>query len=94
MGSAAVYYPSRLRVSTSSDGARWTDEFVGRVGGRAVRAALVNPKNARITIPLAGRETRYVRLTIDESQPQYPWAVAEIWLEGHQDDHRGSDGPM
>lgn len=78
MGSAAVLYPGTLSVATSFDNVAWETGFVGKTGGWAFRAALENPRDARIFVPLRGRAARFVRLRIEQSQPFYPWAVADI----------------
>lgn len=81
MGSAAVLYPGALNVSTSVDNVAWKTGFVGTMGGPAFLAALENPRDARISIPLLGTATRFIRLSVEQSQPLYPWAVADIVVE-------------
>jgi hypothetical protein len=74
MGSAAVLYPV--------DKAAWTTGFVGKVGGSAFRAALENPRDARISLPLGGAAARFVKFRIEQSDRLYPWAVADVVVEG------------
>jgi hypothetical protein len=82
MGSAAVLYPGALSVLTSVDGVSWEPGFSGHLGGAALRAALKNPRDARISVPLNGRTARFITLRIEQSQPLYPWAVADVLADG------------
>lgn len=84
MGAAAVLYPGTLSVATSFDNVAWEAGFVGKMGGSAFRAALKNPRDARISIPLRDKPARFVTLRIEESQPLYPWAVADIAVQGER----------
>lgn len=87
MGANADSYPRALRVATSRDGIRWDTESVAQLGGAALLAALEDPANPRIAVPLQdrARSTRFVRLEIVRSQPDYPWTVAEVSLHGTAD---------
>ncbi len=85
MGSAAVLYPGALNVATSFDNVTWETGFVGNMGGSAFRAALKNPRDARISIPLGGMAARFVRLRLEQSEPLYPWAVADVAVEGRRE---------
>jgi hypothetical protein len=82
MGSAAVLYPKALRVEISSDGSEWDTAFVGKLGGAALLAALTNPHDARMSLPLGNHAARFVRLRVDESHTLYPWAVADVVVQG------------
>lgn len=84
MGSAAVLYPGTLSVATSFDKVAWEAGFVGKMGGSAFRAALKDPRDARVSIPLRGKVARFVRLRIEQTQPSYPWAVADLAVEGQR----------
>lgn len=77
MGDAAVYYPGSLDVSTSRDGVTWERGFAGRMAGAVLHAALQEPHDARITVPLPGRPARFVRLRADQAAME-PWAIADI----------------
>lgn len=81
MGAAAVFYPGTLSVATSADNLTWAAGFAGALGGSAFRAALENPLDPRLAIPLRGREARFVRLRIEKSEPTYPWAVSDLVVE-------------
>jgi hypothetical protein len=82
MGSAAVLYPGALKVLTSVDHVAWEAGFFGHLGGAAFRAALQNPRDARISVPLNGRTARFITLRIEKSHPLYPWAVADVFADG------------
>jgi hypothetical protein len=84
MGSAAVLYPGTLSVATSFDNVAWETGFLRKTGGSAFHAALENPRDARIFVPLRGKAARFARLRIEQSQPLYPWAVADIVVEGQR----------
>ncbi|MGH9220070.1 MAG: discoidin domain-containing protein, partial [Vicinamibacterales bacterium] len=78
MGREAAYYPGALVISVSPDGTQWSEAFHGRLGGATFRAALDDPSNVRITLPMPATPVRFLRLRIEQSQPVYPWAVAEV----------------
>jgi hypothetical protein len=84
MGSEAELYPRTLSVATSFDSVTWETSFAGKMGGSAFRAALKNPRDARISVPLRGKAARFVTLRLEQSQPLYPWAVADIVVEGQR----------
>lgn len=86
MGAEADSYPRVLRVSTSLDGVRWETGFVGQLGGLAFLAALEDPSNPRIVLPVHGksRKARFIRLGIERAQPDYPWTVANISIHGSE----------
>jgi hypothetical protein len=81
MGSEAELYPRTLSVAASSDKVKWTTGFAGKMGGSAFRAALKNPRDARLSVPLRGKAARFVRLRLEQSQSLYPWAVADIVVQ-------------
>jgi hypothetical protein len=78
MGAAAVYYPAVLEVSTSTDGVTWESGFSGPMAGAALRAALENPRDARIAAPLARRPARYLRLRADRAGALDAAAIAAV----------------
>lgn len=78
LGREAVLYPGALFVSGSEDGATWTAAYRGHQGGAAFRAALDNPSDVRLMVPIAPMQLRYLRLQIEQSQREYPWAVADV----------------
>jgi hypothetical protein len=82
MGASAVLYPGTLSIATSVDNLAWEAGLAGNLGGSAFRAALEDPRDARIAIPLRERVARFVRLRIEQTQPSYVWAVAGLELKG------------
>lgn len=78
MGAAPVYYPGSLEVATSIDGVTWHADFRGQMAGAAWLAALANPRDARMRIPLGRRQARFVRLRADQSSDLDPWAIADV----------------
>lgn len=77
MGREAVLYPGALLVTASRDGTEWTAALRRRLGGPAFQAALDNPSNVRLTLPMPATPLRYLRLEIEQSQREYPWAIAD-----------------
>lgn len=82
MGADADYYPRALSVETSLDNDAWETGFTGTMGGPALLAALENPLDARFSVPLQGAAARFIRLSIEQSQPRDPWAVADVVVQG------------
>lgn len=82
MGSAAVMYPGTLRVATSLDNVTWETAFERNTGGAALRAALRDPVRPSLIVPLSLKAARFIRLEIVRSQPEYPWAVSNIIVDG------------
>lgn len=82
MGSAAVMYPGTLRVATSLDNVTWEASFEREMGGAVLRAALRDPVRPTLFVPLFLKAARYIRLQIVRSQPEYPWAVSNIIVDG------------
>ena len=51
-------------------------------GRLCLYAALRDPARPGLFVPLFGKATRFIRLQIGRSQPEYPWAVADIVVDG------------
>jgi hypothetical protein len=84
LGAEAGFYPRTLRVATTVDNVTWQTGFFGKMGGAAFLAALENPRDARISIPLQGKAARFVRLWTAQPEPLYPWVVADIVVRAEQ----------
>lgn len=80
LGREAAFYPGALVAMGSADGGEWTEVFRGHLGGAAFRAALDDPSDVRLTLPIEATRLRYLRLRVEESQPHYPWAIADVVL--------------
>jgi hypothetical protein len=84
LGDGVEHYPRALRVDTSLDMVTWTPAFLGRMGGSAFLAALENPENPRLSIPLKGAAARFVRVRLEEARAASPGLVADIALYGQR----------
>lgn len=84
LGDASVLYPKAFRVEASGDGSSWHTLFAEGVGGRAFLAQLHSSADARINVPLAPQSARFIRLTVSRSDEVYPWAIAEVAVQGEQ----------
>jgi len=51
------------------------------MGGAAFRAALANPRDARLRITLDRQLARYLRFQVEQTTSAYPWAVADVVVE-------------
>ena len=77
MGAHAVSYPREAAIDVSGDGVAWTTVWRGGTAARAVRAAIDDPRTARIPIAFDPVEARYVRIR-QLATAAHPWAVAEL----------------
>jgi hypothetical protein len=75
-------FPRALQVDVSADGRSWEGAWSGPVAGLALSAALADPRNIPLSVPLGGAEGRFVRLRQTASDPLYPWSVAELEMWG------------
>jgi hypothetical protein len=82
VGEARTAYPRKLVVETSVDGAAWTIVATRRTAGLTMKAALDDPKQVGIVIPMTSSAGRYVRLRIDETSLEVPWLVTEVAVRG------------
>jgi hypothetical protein len=82
LGSHTGSYPRALSVATSIDGDRWDSVTDAKLGGAAVRAAIEQPRNAVIEIPLLNHRARYIRLQLIANQPEVGWLATEIAVTG------------
>jgi len=71
-------YPRALIAETSLDGLNWQAAFAGKTGGLTIRGAVENPRDVPIRIPLRSAPARFIRLTLLESGPQFPWLVTDV----------------
>lgn len=82
MGEFRASYPRKLVIETSADGAAWTIVATRRTAGLTMKAALDDPRQVGIVIPMTASAGRYVRLRIDETSPKVPWLVTEVAVRG------------
>ena len=78
VGEFLISYPRVLLVETSSDGVAWVVVAIRRTAGLTVRAALDNPQEVAVPIPLAPSTARFVRLRVTETHPTIEWRVTEV----------------
>ena len=76
-------YARKLVVESSLDAAAWSIVATQRTAGLTIRAALDDPRQTAVRIPLALRPARFLRLRIDESHPEVPWQVTELQVVGN-----------
>jgi hypothetical protein len=82
LGGGSELFPRSLNVDTSLDGGTWQTGFAGKTGGLTLRAALVNPFDARIELPLPQTLAKFVRLRVDQADKKYPWIVTDVIVKG------------
>jgi hypothetical protein len=78
VGEFRISYPRSLLVETSADGATWTTVATRRMAGLVLAAALNDPKQVAVSIPLAPSTARFVRLRVAEPHPKIPWQVTDV----------------
>jgi hypothetical protein len=79
LGDLAKEYPGQLRVEVSLDGQTWSPGFEGTTAGLALDAALAQPIDARVDVPLTASVARFVRLRLLRTSPSERWALAELY---------------
>ncbi len=82
LGNQGAFYPRMLRVETSPDAQTWQTRFLSRMGGAAFLGALEDPRDSRLFIPLRNQPARFVALRAEQSDPLYPWSIADIVVRG------------
>ena len=82
LGKRPGRYPNALSIATSDDANSFTVQFNQKLGGETIRAALANPVNPTLDLPLSGEPARYVRLRIEADQPKAAWTATEIAVVG------------
>lgn len=79
LGGVAKDYPGRLRVEVSLDGEAWSPVFEGTTAGLALKAALAQPVDARVEVPVPSPASRFVRLHLLRGSPSERWTLAELY---------------
>jgi hypothetical protein len=78
VGEFRVSYARKLVVETSADKRSWTVVATRRMAGSTIAAALDDPKQVAVPIPLAPSEARFIRLRLDETHPRIAWLVTDV----------------
>jgi hypothetical protein len=73
-------FPRELAISASMDGERWVDVWRGPTARATMRAALADPRHARVSLPFAPVDARYVRVVQTARASEAGWAIAELAL--------------
>jgi hypothetical protein len=78
LGEFRISYPRKLIVETSADGDAWTVVADQRMAGLVMRAALEDPKQVAVPIPLSSSTARFVRLRVDQAHPKIAWVLTDV----------------
>jgi hypothetical protein len=78
LGVSGSFFPRRLVVETSVDGAAWTEAWSGSPAYAVLVAALAAPRETAAAIDFAPREARFVRLRQTGRHEVNYWAIAEL----------------
>lgn len=81
LGTYTSQYPRILRVESSIDGQSWTPVWSGRPALMAYDAAVSNPREVPIVIPV-GRPARLVRLQQTAREQTHGWTIVELRVFG------------
>jgi hypothetical protein len=82
MGTQVETLARAILVETSVDGREWVEAWRGSIAALAYRAAVDDPANVRVAVPLGRREARQIRLRQVGSDDKYPWCFARIAVTG------------
>jgi hypothetical protein len=78
LGENRIGYPRALRIDTSLDGVSWTTVAVRRTAGLALRGVLKDPQTVPIALPIAQTTARFIRMRLEEDQPNVGWVVTDV----------------
>ena len=78
LGPCPFGFPRELTVETSADGSNWTVVSGGPTAIATLRAALADPRDVPVIIPLQPTHARWVRLRQVAREIRTPWCVAEL----------------
>jgi hypothetical protein len=71
-------YPSTLELTTSLDGIRWEPAFSGSLLAQMIRGGLEDPESLRLTVPIAPRLARHIRMRHPAAPKPYYWWMSEL----------------
>jgi hypothetical protein len=72
------FFPSHLRIETSTDGQTWVEAWNGSPAASVLHATMAAPLEGRVVIEFPQRPARYLRLSQLARQNTYTWAIAEL----------------
>lgn len=78
LGAFGHEFPAHLRIDVSSDGSTWNTVFDAPPLLESYVAAVQNPREVPVVIPLEPRPARFIRLHQTASDPKRTWAISEI----------------
>jgi len=78
VGEFRINYPRTLLVESSLDGSAWTTVATRRMAGLVMKAALDDPTQVAVSIPLAPSTARFVRLRVNETHQRIAWLVTDV----------------
>ena len=78
LGSFTDDFPRQLLVEISPDGTEWIEVWRGPTAAKAVMAALIDPVEMSLDIPVNGRAARFARLRLLGGDPVFYWSIAEL----------------
>ena len=72
------FFPSHLRIETSTDGQNWVEAWNASPAASVLHATMAAPLEGRVVIEFPQRPARYLRLSQLARQDTYTWAIAEL----------------
>ena len=72
------FFPSHLRIETSTDGQNWVEAWNASPAASVLHATMAAPLEGRLVIEFEQRPARYLRLSQLARQDTYTWAIAEL----------------
>jgi hypothetical protein len=71
-------FPRALAISVSMDGERWNEVWRGATARQTLTAVLADPQLARVPLPFAPAQARFVRLVQTARANEAAWAIGEL----------------
>ena len=82
LGAYGSQYPRALDVDTSPDGVGWTGDFAGGTALLTYDAAISDPREIAITVPIDRDKVRFLRLRQTARAPDARWTIVELRVIG------------
>ncbi len=77
LGPRYMDFPRRLAIDVSVDGVQWQAVSNGSVALETYSAALAQPKDVPVVLPIGRDAVRFIRLTQTGSSKE-DWSIAEV----------------
>lgn len=78
LGTNGEFFPSHLRIETSTDGQNWQEAWNASPAASVLHATMAAPREGRVVIEFQPRPARYLRLSQLARRDTYTWAIAEL----------------